>query len=216
MFRQLKGGDSHTVPRRITGRLPAHLVASGCNGSRLTCSVERMVVQSKSRMAQAPGPRGSPQLLHGLADGVGADPLAATANTESWGASFLLWHLGHSALSRPNTRASNSCSQSWQMYSKIGMVPSPSMRRCRLAPRSSDSRGRAALQRRVCHDPTSYGLQPRWLTGPKGRFLDGTRDAALKGRSSTAVPGLLVCTRQDARLSATVNSPAQVSILPSI
>lgn len=56
---------------------------------------------------QEPGPRGSPQLPQGPADGalpkLAAEdaPFAETANTESCGASFLLWHLGHSAFSLP-------------------------------------------------------------------------------------------------------------------
>ena len=54
-------------------------------------------------MEQAPGPRGSPQLPHPPAEGalLLAEPFAETANTESCGASFLLWHLGHSAFSLP-------------------------------------------------------------------------------------------------------------------
>jgi hypothetical protein len=54
-------------------------------------------------MEQAPGPLGSPQLPQGEAEGLGddEDPLADTAKTESCGASFLLWHLGQSALSLP-------------------------------------------------------------------------------------------------------------------
>jgi hypothetical protein len=73
---------------------------------------------------QAPGPRGSPQEPHGPAEGGFEDedaPFAETANTESCGASFLLWHLGQDAFSEPYTKASNWWSHSLQMYSKIGM-----------------------------------------------------------------------------------------------
>jgi len=51
--------------------------------------------------------------------------LVDTAKVDSWGDSFLLLHLGHSAFCSPYTRASNSWSHCWQMYSKIGMVLSP-------------------------------------------------------------------------------------------
>jgi hypothetical protein len=55
-----------------------------------------------SRIEQAPGPRGSPhdpQAPAGLAE---LDALfAETAKTESCGSNFLVWHLGHSALSLP-------------------------------------------------------------------------------------------------------------------
>ncbi len=50
---------------------------------------------------------------------------AETANTDSCGSSFLLWHLGHSAFWLPKINASNSCSHSLQMYSKIGMKKTP-------------------------------------------------------------------------------------------
>ena len=48
--------------------------------------------QSRSFMAQAPGPRGSPQLPQGPAEGIGdaLEPFVATANTDNCGASFLL------------------------------------------------------------------------------------------------------------------------------
>src|SRR5579872_2616265 len=73
-------------------------------------------------MAQAPGPRGSPQLPHGPAAGMAdAELFVATAKTESCGSSFLLWQDGHSAFSDPYTRASNSRLHCLQMYSKIGM-----------------------------------------------------------------------------------------------
>src|SRR5258706_8683352 len=79
-------------------------------------------VNGQSSSEQEPGPRGSPQEPHGPACIEGAAPLFAdTANTESCGASFLLWHFGHAALSLPKTSASNSCWHSWQMYSKIGI-----------------------------------------------------------------------------------------------
>src|SRR5208283_3051904 len=81
-------------------------------------------------MAQAPGPRASPQLPHGLADAAAAGPLADTANTESWVSSFLPWHLGHSAFWLPYTRASNSCLHALQMYSKIGMSSPETLRSC--------------------------------------------------------------------------------------
>jgi hypothetical protein len=75
-------------------------------------------------MEQEPGPRGSPQLPQGPAEGAGlADPfLADTANTESCAARFLLWHFGHSAFRLPITSASNECSHCLQTYSKIGMI----------------------------------------------------------------------------------------------
>src|SRR5690349_5033125 len=74
-------------------------------------------------MEQAPGPRGSPHdpQAPGEAE-AGELPFALTANTESCGASFTLWHLGHCAFSAPYTNASKGCSQSLQMYSKIGMT----------------------------------------------------------------------------------------------
>jgi len=54
-------------------------------------------------------------------DGALADPLAEVAKTLSCVLNLLLSHFGHFALSRPKTSASNSCWQSWQMYSKIGI-----------------------------------------------------------------------------------------------
>ena len=51
--------------------------------------------------------------------------LVDMAKTLNCGLSFLLSHLGHWALSRPKTSASNSCLHSWQMYSKIGMTLTP-------------------------------------------------------------------------------------------
>lgn len=75
-------------------------------------------------MEHEPGPRGSPQVLQALGEWEELpEPFALTAKTESCGASFLLWHLGHSALSLPKTSASNWCSQSLQTYSKIGIMP---------------------------------------------------------------------------------------------
>jgi len=59
---------------------------------------------------QAPGPRGSPQDPHAPVERELADedePFPDTANTESCGASFLLWHFGQEALSLPYTSASN-------------------------------------------------------------------------------------------------------------
>jgi hypothetical protein len=105
------GGTSRTLarpPRR--GRLSLH-------------ALEEIPYQSKSRIEHAPGPRGSPQLPQAPPSGVAPldAPLADTANTESCGSSFLLWHFGHSALSFPYTSASNSCWHWLQMYSKIGM-----------------------------------------------------------------------------------------------
>ena len=74
-------------------------------------------------MEHAPGPRGSPQLPHAPAEGEAlAVPFAATANTESCRARFLLWHLGHSAFWFPYTKASNPWSHSLQTYSKMGMI----------------------------------------------------------------------------------------------
>ena len=55
-------------------------------------------------MEQEPGPRGSPQLPQGPAEGRGLadeEPLAEMPNTESWGESFLLWHLGHAGFWLP-------------------------------------------------------------------------------------------------------------------
>lgn len=76
-------------------------------------------------MAQAPGPRGSPQLPQGPAEGTGdaLELFVATANTDNCGSSFLLWHEGHSAFSDPYTSASNWRLHSLQTYSKIGMRP---------------------------------------------------------------------------------------------
>src|ERR1019366_4749478 len=79
--------------------------------------------QFMPRIEQAPGPRGSPQLPHGPAEAaLLAEPFAETANTESCGASFLLWHFGHSAFSLPYTSASNWWLHSLQAYSKIGIT----------------------------------------------------------------------------------------------
>jgi len=57
---------------------------------------------------QAPGPRGSPQDPHALLEDEDADaaaeddePFAATANTESCGASLVEWHLGQVAFALP-------------------------------------------------------------------------------------------------------------------
>jgi len=55
-----------------------------------------------SRMEQAPGPRGSPQLPQAPTEaGELAEPLPAIAKTESCCVSFLLWHFGHAALPLP-------------------------------------------------------------------------------------------------------------------
>ena len=71
---------------------------------------------------QAPGPRGSPQLPHGLAlNSVAAAFCELTPNRESCCCSFLLSHFGHFTFCDPWTIVSNSCWQLWQMYSKIGM-----------------------------------------------------------------------------------------------
>lgn len=66
--------------------------------------------QFRLRREQAPGPRGSPQDPQAPDDGDGwlaSEPLLETANVESWGASFLLLHFGHCAVSLPYTNASN-------------------------------------------------------------------------------------------------------------
>jgi hypothetical protein len=84
------------------------------------------LVQSRSGIEQAPGPRGSPhdpQPPDGPADSAN-DPelrLPATANTESCGANCLLWHFGQDAFWLPKIRASNRCSHLVQTYSNIGM-----------------------------------------------------------------------------------------------
>ena len=58
--------------------------------------------QFRSPSEQAPGPRGSPQDPQGPTGFAELEtPLADTAKTESCGASFLVWHLGHSAFSLP-------------------------------------------------------------------------------------------------------------------
>jgi hypothetical protein len=58
--------------------------------------------QSISRIEQAPGPRGSPQLPQApTEDDALAELLADMAKTESCCVSFLLWHLGHAALLVP-------------------------------------------------------------------------------------------------------------------
>ncbi|HZU41426.1 MAG TPA: hypothetical protein VE994_02050 [Terriglobales bacterium] len=81
--------------------------------------------QSRSLIAQAPGPRGSPQLPQGPADGIGdaLELFVETAKTDNCGSSFLLWQEGHSAFSDPYTKASNWRFHCLQMYSKIGMRP---------------------------------------------------------------------------------------------
>ena len=69
-----------------------------------------------------PGPRGSPQLPQAPeAEVVVPPPFVETAKTESWGARSLLLQLGQTALSRPNTRASNPWWHWLQTYSKIGI-----------------------------------------------------------------------------------------------
>jgi hypothetical protein len=70
-----------------------------------------------------PGPRGSPQLPQAPeAEVVVPPPFVGTAKTESWGARSLLLQLGQTALSRPNTRASNPWWHWLQTYSKIGII----------------------------------------------------------------------------------------------
>jgi len=70
-----------------------------------------------------PGPRGSPQLPQAPeAEVVVPPPFVETAKTESWGARSLLLQLGQTALSRPNTRASNPWWHCLQTYSKIGII----------------------------------------------------------------------------------------------
>jgi hypothetical protein len=60
-----------------------------------------------SLIEHAPGPRGSPQdpqaprVGDAEGDAEGDEPFADTANTESWGSSFFVWHFGHSAFSLP-------------------------------------------------------------------------------------------------------------------
>jgi hypothetical protein len=50
----------------------------------------------------APGPRGSPQDPQApLGDAEVDELFAETAKTESFGSSFVVWHLGHSAFSLP-------------------------------------------------------------------------------------------------------------------
>jgi hypothetical protein len=111
-FRKIFLQDSDSVRIRM-GRI---VEAEGVRNNELVLSgvqaiIEQRIAQSRSGMEHAPAPRGSPQAPHGLpedeAEALGV-PLAETANTESCGVSFLLWHLGHSALSLPNTNASNS------------------------------------------------------------------------------------------------------------
>ena len=73
-------------------------------------------------MEQAPGPRGSPQVPQGPAEGMDADPaLEETAKTDSCGESFLLWQRGQAGFWLPKTRASKRCLHPLQMYSKIGI-----------------------------------------------------------------------------------------------
>jgi hypothetical protein len=51
---------------------------------------------------QEPGPRGSPQDPQALmGDDEDEELFAETAKVESCGASFLVWHFGHSAFSLP-------------------------------------------------------------------------------------------------------------------
>lgn len=57
--------------------------------------------QLNPRRLQAPGPPGSPQEPQGDAADMLAPLLVDTAKVESWGDSFLLWHLGHSAFCSP-------------------------------------------------------------------------------------------------------------------
>jgi hypothetical protein len=97
------------------------------------CSVRSLLPEQHSAkeaphqfMEHEPGPRGSPH--DPQAEGADEDepaPFAETANTESFGSSFLLLHFGHSAFSFPYTSASNSWSQALHLYSKMGMRHSP-------------------------------------------------------------------------------------------
>ena len=58
-------------------------------------------------MEHEAGPRGSPHVLRApVGVALAADPFADTANTESCGVSFLLWHFGHSACPRAGTMPS--------------------------------------------------------------------------------------------------------------
>src|SRR6266446_5265770 len=74
-------------------------------------------------MAQAPGPRGSPQVPQGPNDSLAAklSLLAPTANTDNNRSSFVLWHVGHTGCCAPNTIVSNCRSHSWHRYSKMGI-----------------------------------------------------------------------------------------------
>src|SRR5690348_5422419 len=73
-------------------------------------------------MEQAPGPRGSPHDPQGDgAESAEGDESLATANLEICCVRRLLSHLGQRAFCWPSTMASNLCSHSRQMYSKIGI-----------------------------------------------------------------------------------------------
>src|SRR5882672_2281745 len=75
-------------------------------------------------MAQAPGPRGSPQVPQGPNDSLAAKLalLPPTANTDNSRSSFVLWHEGHAGCCAPSTIVSNCCSHSLHRYSKMGIA----------------------------------------------------------------------------------------------
>src|SRR5439155_21375439 len=72
---------------------------------------------------QHPGPQGGRFGLHVI--GSESLPALGRAGKLHCFSSFSLWHSGHSTFSSPKTSVSNSCSQSWQVYSYIGMAVSP-------------------------------------------------------------------------------------------
>src|SRR5438093_13147469 len=83
-------------------------------------------------MAQAPGPRGSPQVPQGPNDSLAAklSLLPPTANTDNNRSSFVLWHEGQAGCCVPSTMVSNCCSHSLHKYSRMGMATSSLQHHC--------------------------------------------------------------------------------------
>ena len=90
-----------------TGELQDFREARNCTSPPAKNEID--CAQFISGIEHAPGPRGSPQLPQAppIDGALPLAPFAETANNESCGTSFRLWHFGHSAFSLPYTSASN-------------------------------------------------------------------------------------------------------------
>ncbi|MFH4170937.1 hypothetical protein WAJ14_19945, partial [Acinetobacter baumannii] len=73
---------------------------------------------------QAPGPRGSPQVLHGPISPLNSPSLLATEKTDSCFSISSLWQLGHATRLVVTTIFSNLSPHCRQTYSKMGIVSS--------------------------------------------------------------------------------------------